>query len=132
MNQELLYLKLLSLSQYIVGGVAAALSSASLFRFFFHFSKVDVHLGPSLHGRFGAFPGMFAMLYGIGGLALAVCLMASGRCLSKQSHYAYCLVVAAIACIFVPVGTVLGVLTLIVLTRPSVQELFERHRGKAH
>jgi hypothetical protein len=32
---------------------------------------------------------------------------------------------AAVACIFVPFGTVLGVLTIIVLTRPSVRALFD-------
>jgi hypothetical protein len=35
-------------------------------------------------------------------------------------HYA----VAAIACMFMPFGTVLGVFTIIVLMRPSVKELF--------
>jgi hypothetical protein len=33
-------------------------------------------------------------------------------------------VIAAIACSFVPIGTVLGVFTIIVLTRPSVRVLF--------
>jgi hypothetical protein len=31
---------------------------------------------------------------------------------------------AAISCIFMPFGTVLGVFTIIVLLRPSVKELF--------
>ena len=35
-------------------------------------------------------------------------------------HYA----VAAIACMFMPFGTVLGVFTIIVLMRPSVKERF--------
>ena len=36
-------------------------------------------------------------------------------------HY----VVAGIECIFMPFGTVLGVLTLLVLMRPSVKALFD-------
>ena len=38
-------------------------------------------------------------------------------------HYLYCLVVAAVECMLVPFGTVLGVLTIIVLNRPSVKAL---------
>ena len=132
MNLDLQYLKLLSLAHYILGGIAAAFSSAAIVRFFLRFSKVVGHMGPPWHGHIGAAPGMHSILYGIGGLAFAVCLILSGRYLSKQIHYVFCLVIAAIACIFIPVGTVLGVLTLIVLTRPAVQELFERHRGEAH
>jgi hypothetical protein len=36
----------------------------------------------------------------------------------------FCLVMAGIACIFMPFGTALGVLTIIVLMRDSVRELF--------
>jgi len=34
-------------------------------------------------------------------------------------------VMAAIECIFMPFGTVLGVFTIVVLARPSVKEMFE-------
>jgi hypothetical protein len=34
------------------------------------------------------------------------------------------LVIAAVECIFFPFGTVLGVLTIIVLMRPSIKSLF--------
>jgi len=37
----------------------------------------------------------------------------------------YCLVVAGVECILVPFGTVLGVLTLIVLSKESVKTIFE-------
>jgi hypothetical protein len=35
---------------------------------------------------------------------------------------------AGIECVFMPFGTVLGVFTLVVLTRPSVKPLFEDQR----
>ncbi len=38
----------------------------------------------------------------------------------------FCLVMACVACLFMPFGTVLGVFTIIVLARPSVQTLFSR------
>jgi hypothetical protein len=36
------------------------------------------------------------------------------------------MVIAIITCLSVPLGTALGVFTLIVLARPSVKQLFER------
>jgi hypothetical protein len=36
----------------------------------------------------------------------------------------FCLVVAGVSCLFMPFGTILGVLSLIVLNRPSVKLLF--------
>jgi hypothetical protein len=59
------------------------------------------------------------------GLALAVCLFFAGRMLSQRRRRLFCLIVAGINCIFVPIGTVLGVCTLLVLIRPSVKALFE-------
>ena len=47
-----------------------------------------------------------------------------GNRLKNHTNYTYCLVVDAIACTFVPFGTVLGVFTIIVLVRPSVKALF--------
>jgi len=58
------------------------------------------------------------------GWTLAVFIIIAGRCLAKRKHYMFCLVIAAISCIFMPFGTVLGVFTIIVLMRPSVKELF--------
>jgi len=39
-------------------------------------------------------------------------------------------VVAAVVCTFVPFGTLLGVFTLIALTREGVRELFEESHGR--
>ncbi len=58
-------------------------------------------------------------------MAAAVCLAAVR--LQRRTNYTYCLVVACIECTFMPFGTVLGVLTIVVLMRPTVQTLFGRH-----
>jgi hypothetical protein len=63
----------------------------------------------------------FAILLG---WTFAVCLIVAGRRLASQRSYTFCLVMAALACMFMPFGTVLGVLTIIVLMRPSVKSLF--------
>jgi hypothetical protein len=59
------------------------------------------------------------------GWTCAVCLAIAGRCLARRTNYTFCLAMAAIACLFMPFGTVLGVLTIIVLVRPSVKEMFD-------
>jgi len=57
-------------------------------------------------------------------VGFAVCLALAGRFLAQRRRYYYCLVMAGIACMFMPFGTVLGVFTIIVLLRESVKELF--------
>ncbi len=56
--------------------------------------------------------------------SLAIAIGLAGRKIAAHGSYTYCLVVAAIECVFTPIGTVLGVFTIIVLVRPSVKELF--------
>jgi hypothetical protein len=70
---------------------------------------------------------MFMLMGGafvLGGWALGFAMIYAGRCLKKRERYTFCLVVAAISCLNMPVGTALGVFTIIVLMRPSVKELF--------
>src|SRR5262245_37032199 len=56
---------------------------------------------------------------------MAAALVLGGRNLQARRRYTLCMVVAAVACLFMPLGTILGVFTLIVLNRPSVKELFQ-------
>lgn len=60
--------------------------------------------------------------------AMAVAMIIAGRGLKQRTKYTYCLVVAGISCIFMPLGTVLGVFTIVVLTRPGVKALFEANQ----
>lgn len=59
------------------------------------------------------------------GWAFSACIIIAGRSLARRIHYMFCIVMAAIECIFMPFGTVLGVFTIVVLTRPSAKEMFE-------
>jgi len=54
----------------------------------------------------------------------AVLLAGAGRCLQRRKHHLFCLIMAGVACLFIPIGRVLGVFSLIVLMRPSVKDLF--------
>ena len=57
----------------------------------------------------------------------AVLLLLTGRYLVRQKHRTFCLVIAGLSCLSVPLGTLLGVFTFIVLLRPSVIELFRQN-----
>ncbi len=77
-----------------------------------------------------------AKAVGIGVMALGGCFilfligkallaLIAGRRLARRRSRTFCFVVAAIECLNVPFGTVLGVFTIVVLSRPSVIALFE-------
>ena len=55
----------------------------------------------------------------------------AGRFLATRKHYMFCLVMAAIECLFTPFGTVLGVFTIVVLMRDSVKQSFATSRSSA-
>lgn len=59
---------------------------------------------------------------------LAVCVIFSGRFLAAKRNYTFSFIVAALICLNFPLGTLLGVFTIIVLVRPSVKAGYE---GKA-
>lgn len=58
------------------------------------------------------------------GWIYAIAVILSGRFLARRMNYTFCFIMACVECIFLPMGTVLGVLTLLVLTRPSVKMRF--------
>lgn len=130
MNQDDQHLDLLSVFHYVVGGLTALFSCVFL-----------MHVAMGIAMLCGAFDGddapprfmawMFILLPSIlvlAGWTLAGFIVATGRKLKKRTSYTFCLVVAGIECIVMPFGTVLGVFTLVVLSRESVKALFSGHQ----
>jgi hypothetical protein len=60
---------------------------------------------------------------------LAVMNLLAGRYVRARKHRVFLLVTAALDCLWVPFGTVLGVFDFIVLSRESVRRLFETEGG---
>jgi len=58
------------------------------------------------------------------GFTLAGFVAYAGRCLARRRRHQLCMGVAGIQCLSIPFGTVLGVFTLIVLSRPAVKAAF--------
>lgn len=57
-------------------------------------------------------------------VGMAILTYIAGWRLVERRARSFCLLVASINCFFVPFGTVLGVLTIIVLKRPEVRKTF--------
>jgi hypothetical protein len=131
MNQDEEHLRLLSIFHYVVAGLAA-LVTCIFFIYVVIGLVVMTHphvFGPQNNERHPeqfiglvlvVMGGMFILL----GWAFATCVAYAGRCLSQRKNYTFCLVMAGIACLFMPFGTILGIFTTIVLIRPSVKPLF--------
>jgi hypothetical protein len=69
------------------------------------------------------FGGMGVLFAGIMG-AFAIVIALAGWCLRARKAWLYCVVIAAISLTYAPIGTALGVFSLIVLLRPEAKALF--------
>jgi len=61
----------------------------------------------------------------IPGWCLAVLMFLSGRKMRQRKHRMFSVVVAGIECAFIPLGTVLGVFTLMTLTKPPAKKAYD-------
>ena len=130
-NDDSEHLRLLSLFHYIVAGVAALFALFPVIHLVVGVALVtgtlwgeDAAKTDLFAGLVGWFFVLFAVAWIVCGLSFAVCLAFAGRFLEQRRRYKYCLVLAGLACMFMPFGTVLGVLTILVLVRPSVKASF--------
>ena len=128
------HLKLLSLGYMISAGVTA---------FFSLFGLIYVAIGimisttlPQAAADAGEeFPAFVGWIFAGIGLAIFLLTIAFAAvkfwvasCIKRRKWRLFCMIVAGISCFEIPYGTLLGVLSFIVLERPSVVRLF---RSKA-
>jgi hypothetical protein len=65
----------------------------------------------------------------LAGWIYSACLAYSGRCLAQRRHYIFCMVMAALNCCQLPLGTILGIFTIIELNKPEVKAQFSQLNG---
>lgn len=131
MNQDKEHLQLLAIFHYVVAGLAALFSFFPLLYttvgviFIFAArhgtSNPSEDLPPEFLGWIFALLGLLLFVIGI---AMAICVLIAGRSLALRKRYSFAFVMACIECLFIPFGTILGVFTIVVLSRESVRELF--------
>jgi hypothetical protein len=131
MNRDEEQLQLLAIFHYVVAGLAAFFSffpllytiigTIFIFAAGHGTAKAGEDLPPEFLGWIFAVIGSVLFLIG---LAIAICILIAGRSLALRKRYSFAMVIACIECIFIPFGTILGVFTIVVLSRESVKELF--------
>jgi hypothetical protein len=84
----------------------------------------SAEMPPELMKGMGIMVMGFGLIFMLLGLGFAFASYLTGRFLARRQHHTFCIVVSAIDCLSFPIGTLLGVFTLIVLFRPSVKQLF--------
>lgn len=125
------HLKLLGIFHFVCAGLAL-LGIAFLL---LHYTLMhSVFENPKMWGnqkQAAPPPELFAILkifYLAGGIwFLSSCVLnvISGACLLARKGRVFSMVVAGLNCLHIPLGTVLGVFTFVVLLRESVRELYE-------
>jgi hypothetical protein len=130
-SQDEEHLRLLSIFHYVVAALSFLIACIPLIHFgvgaLMATGRMD-DAEPAMAAVGCLFMAFSAALI-LAGWAYAVLLVVAGRSLVEHRRYMLCMVMAAISCAFAPVGTVLGVFTLIVLVRPSVKALFTARTG---
>lgn len=131
-------LQLLMIFHFVVAGLAL-LGVAFLFMHYMILSTVFMNPqmwqqaqqqqhGPPFNPQvfFGAFRWLY-LFFGLWFLLGAVTNVISGLFLRKKKNRTFSLIIAGLNCLHIPLGTVLGVFTIVVLVRPSVAELYEEN-----
>ncbi len=131
MNQDKEHLHLLAIFHYVVAGLAALFSFFPLLYttvgaiFIFAARHGTAKPGEDLPPEFlGWIFAVFGSLLFLIGIAMAICILVTGRSLALYKRYSFVLVMARIECLFIPFGTILGVFTIVVLSPESVRGSF--------
>ena len=129
MNNDLKHLKWLSTGSYVYAGITFLFSLIPVIHLTIGIAIIGGALpgtkdGPPPPAFVGWFFAIFASLFILFGMAIAVCNFLAAGFLKRQSHYIFCFVIGALNCMFTPLGTVLGIFTILVLLREPVKQLF--------
>jgi hypothetical protein len=129
-TQEEQHLRLLAVFYYVLGGISALFACFPFIHFFIGLFFLGLGLGSGTaemlpFAGIGLFFTLIAGTIIFVGMSFALCLILTGRFLTAKEHYMFCLVMAGISCAIMPLGTILGVFTMITITKPQVKEMFE-------
>lgn len=126
------HLRLLALFHYISGGLTIAFSGLfSLQLLFLRFMAARPEMFTHNNGASAEPPveviGLMTTLFSglvIIGITYGIAQIVSGRFIQRRRFRLLSIIIAAPNLVFIPYGTLFGVMTVLVLTRDSVSELY--------
>ncbi len=124
------HLRLLAIFHYVVGGLTALFACLPLIHV--ALGLMMLYAPQSMSNKPGDAPPAFVgwLFVGMGGgmflagLAVATCIVLAGRFIARRRRYWFVFVLGCFQCAMFPFGTVLGVFTIVVLSRETVKKLF--------
>jgi hypothetical protein len=125
------HLRILSVLQYVFAGIMAFTALIPIVHVTLGFLLIfnPEALPQPRNGEMP--PAWFGWLFlGIGGMVMAASIIGAiasflnGRWLARRTHYGFCFAVSCLQCLQAPLGTALGVFTILVLNRPAVKAEF--------
>ena len=129
------HLRLLGIFHYIAGAITLVISLVFLVQFFlfsFIFDEVMNNITDiALVGFYEFNPEIFSLLVYLWivlfllFVAFGVAQIISGKFLRAKKHRIFSFIVAIINILFFPYGTILGIMTIIVISRSSVVALYQ-------
>jgi hypothetical protein len=132
------HLRLLRIGYLVSGTVSAVFAVFPLFYVGMGILFASALPGSARPGTGDLDPRVFGWLFAAIGIGLFVFLAAGAafkfvvaRAIQRRRMHTLCLIGAAWTCLGIPWGTVLGILTFIVLERPGVKSLFSPARSPA-
>jgi len=136
MNEDEKNLRLLSIFHYVLGGLAGLFSLLPFIHLAIGLAMIYAPEKITSSGNVSpAFAGWIfvsiASCLILLGWTLALCIILTGRYLTRRKKYQFCLVIGGVECLFIPLGTILGIFSLIVLTKSSVKELFQQNKPES-
>lgn len=122
------HLRGLSIAYYVLGGIYALVS---VFYLDLVWEGIKSVAGDPERPWASPTSGFIEVAMGVFLFTLSECIsiamIVSGRHLTRRTGYMFSFVLACIVCTSVPIGTVLGILTIVVLSRESVKAAYGRY-----
>jgi len=124
-EKDIEQLNLLATFHYVFGGIVGVFSCTPLFHVAMGIWLLTGTFSgdppPTFFGYMFVFMGLFLAIMG---WTLAICIIITARKLKQKTHHSFCFVMVCVECILVPFGTILGILTIIALSKDSVRTVF--------
>lgn len=120
------HLRILEIFHYVMGIIAIIFGFFPILHLFAGF--IITTMGENADAPADMIGLLFLIIPGLMMLVLwtlGILTILAGKYISERRKRKFCLITAGILCIFFPIGTVLGIFTILVLSRSSVRNLFD-------